>query len=144
MNKAIEFLQQQIGKEAKDSPSPLMRWLNPVMLSVEEGKISLQYSVRKEMTNPIGTLHGGATAAIIDDAIGATLFSFGEPYFYSTIHLSIDYYSPALEGELIIAETSIIKKGKQIINAQCEIWNADKTRMIARGYSSLIKTEMIR
>lgn len=26
-----------------------------------------------------------------------------------------------------------------MINAQCEIWNADKTRMIARGYSNLLK-----
>ncbi|RYZ52015.1 MAG: hypothetical protein EOP49_10500 [Sphingobacteriales bacterium] len=31
---------------------------------------------------------------------------------------------------------------EQFINAECEIWNADKTRLIAKGYSNLFKTEI--
>ena len=45
-----------------------------------------------------------------------------------------------LETAIKAAKTNIVKKGKQFINAQCELWNADKTRMIARGYSNLFKT----
>lgn len=144
MNQAIEFLKQQIGKESALSPSPLMRWLNPVILEVEEGHLAFQYKIRKEMTNPLGGIHGGISAAIIDDAIGATMFSFGEPYFYSTINNSIDYFSPAKENEIIIAETTVLKKGRQLANVQCEIWNADRSRLIAKGYSNLIKTEIKR
>ena len=137
-------LQSFIGKEFTASPSPFMHWLNPVVLSAEEGKLSFKYIIRKEMTNPMGTLHGGVTAAIIDDVIGATMFSFGEPVFYTTINNVIDYFAPAKEGDVIIAETFIVKKGRQIVNAQCEIWNEDKSRMIARGYSNLMKTSMER
>jgi len=144
MNKTVEFLKQQIGKEANLSPSPLMRWLNPILLSVDEGRMSLQYTVRHEMTNPIGTLHGGISAAIIDDAIGAAVFSLGENHFYSTINIAIDYFGKAIENETIIAETRVIKKGKQLINAQCEIWNADKSRMLVKGYSNLLKTEILK
>jgi acyl-coenzyme A thioesterase 13 len=140
MNKSLEFLQKQVGKDASKSPSPLMKWLNATMLSAEEGKLSFQYQIRKEMTNPIGNLHGGITAAIIDDAIGATTFSFGEEHFYSTINLAVDYFGTATVNDTIIAETTVIKKGRQLINAQCEIWNADKTRMLAKGYSNLLKT----
>ena len=43
------------------------------------------------------------------------------------------------ENDNIVAETQIIKRGKQFVNAQCEIWNADKTRLIARGTSNLFK-----
>lgn len=142
MNTATEFLELQVGKEATDSPSPLMRWLNPILLSVEEGRLVFQYVVRQEMTNPIGTLHGGITAAIIDDAIGATLFSYGEPWFYTTVNNVIDYLAPARLNETIIAETSVLKKGKQIVNAQCTVWNADKSRLLARGYSNLIKIDL--
>ncbi len=138
----LEVLQEHIGKEFTTTPSPFMKWLKPIVLSAEQGKLSFQYVVRKEMINPIGTLHGGVTSAIIDDIIGATMFSFNEDCFYTTINLVIDYFASAHEGDTIIADTSIVKKGKQMVNAQCEIWNEDKTRLIARGYSNLFKTNI--
>lgn len=144
MNAAVEFLKKHIGKDSSLSPSPLMRWLNPVILFAEEGKLSFEYKVRKEMTNPLGAMHGGISAAIIDDAIGAAVYSLGEEQFYSTINLAVDYFGRAPENETVIADALILKKGRQLVNAQCEIWNADKSRLIARGYSNLIKTEMNR
>lgn len=141
-NKHLEILQNHLGKEFIASPSPFMLWLKPIVLSAEEGKLRFKYLVRKEMTNPIGGLHGGITAAIIDDIIGATMFSFNENAFYTTVNNVIDYFAPARENDIIIAETVIIKKGKQMVNAQCEIWNENKTRLIARGYSNLLKTNI--
>lgn len=133
-------LQQFIGKEFSQSPSPFMKWLNPVIISAEEGHLEFQYTVRPEWLNPIGNLHGGVTAAIIDDIIGATLFSLNENSFITTINNVIDYFSTAKENDNIVAETKIIKRGRQFVNAQCEIWNAEKTRLIARGTSNLFKT----
>lgn len=140
-NTALTGLQSFIGKEFTASPSPFMQWLKPVVLAAEEGKLTFQYTVRKEMTNPASILHGGVTAAIIDDVIGATMFSFGEPYFYTSINLNVDFLAPAFEGDIIIAETSITKKGKQIVNAHCEVWNHDRTKLIAKGYTNLFKTD---
>lgn len=136
-----EFFRQNIGAEMTTSPSPLFNWLKPVILLVEKGKLILKYTIRNEMTNPMGILHGGMTAAIIDDAIGATLFGYDEPHYYVTVNLSIDYFASAKEGDQIIAETTMIKKGNQIANVQCEVWNEGRTRIIARGYSNLLRTE---
>jgi acyl-coenzyme A thioesterase 13 len=141
-SQAAAMLKANIGKEITESPSPFMAWLRPVVLKVEEGSLTFQHTIRKEMTNPFGTLHGGITAAIIDDAIGATLISYGEPYFYVSVNLVIDYLSAAREGDVVIADTAIIKKGSQVVNAQCEVWNADRTRLIAKGYTNLLKTEI--
>jgi len=132
-------LKQFIGKEFDQSPSPFMKWLNPIVLSADEGQLAFQYTVRPEWLNPIGNLHGGVTAAIVDDIIGATMFSLNENSFITTINNVIDYFSTAKENDNIVAETKIIKRGKQFVNAQCEIWNADKTRLIARGTSNLFK-----
>lgn len=132
-------LQQFIGREFDQSPSPFMKWLNPIVLSAEEGHLEFQYTVRPEWLNPIGNLHGGVTAAIIDDIIGATMFSLNENSFITTINNVIDYFSTAKENDNIVAETKIIKRGRQFVNAQCEIWNADKTKLIARGTSNLFK-----
>jgi len=139
---AAQFLKDRIGKEVTDSPSPFMSWLKPVMIEVTEGSLTFQYTVRHEMTNPFGTLHGGIIAAMIDDAIGATLISYGEPNFYVSINLVVDYLASAREGDIILAQTAITKKGNQVVNAQCEIWNADRTKLIAKGYTNLLKTEI--
>lgn len=135
----LEQLKQFIGKEFTQSPSPFMRWLNPIILSAEEGQLEFQYIIRQEWLNPVGNLHVGITAAIIDDIIGATMYSLNEGSFMTTINNVIDYFSAAKENDIIVAETKIIKRGKQFVNAQCEIWNADKTRLIARGTSNLFK-----
>jgi len=139
--KEATFLRQFIGKEVQGSPPPFMNWLRPVLLKVAEGSLAFQHTVRAEMTNPFGTLHGGVTAAIIDDAIGATLIAYGEPVFHVTINLAVDYFAAAREGDVIIAETQVIKKGSQIVNAQCEVWNEARTRLLAKGYTNLIKTK---
>jgi len=138
----LQHLKTLIGKEFSDSPSPFMKWLKPVVISVEQGHLEFQYKIRPEWLNPIGNLHGGVTAAIIDDVLGATMFSLNEPTFYTTINNVIDYFGIAKESENIIAETHITKLGKQFVNATCEIWNADKSRLIAKGTSNLFKTEI--
>ncbi len=139
---ALKMLQHSIGKEAQGTPSAFMNWLRPTILSAVKGKLSLQYTVRNEMTNAMGNLHGGVTSGIVDDILGATVFSLGEPHFYATINLSIDYLSAVKEGEVVIAHSEVIKQGRQLIHAQCEIWNADQTRLVARGQSNLLKTEI--
>ncbi|MCW3160495.1 PaaI family thioesterase [Chryseobacterium oryctis] len=135
----LQILKSFIGKEFTQSPSPFMKWLNPIVVSAEEGNIEFKYKVREEWLNPMGNMHGGITAAIIDDIIGATMFSLNENTFIVTINNSIDYFSTAKENDNIVAETKIIKRGKQFVNAQCEIWNEDKSRLIARGTSNLFK-----
>jgi len=141
MNKALALFESLVGKDSSESISPLMRWLNPTLLSAEAGKLEFSYVIREEMTNPMGILHGGTTAAIIDDAVGATVFSLGKSNMYTTVNLAVDYFASAKAGDTIIAVATIIKNGNQIINTSCEVWNGDRTRMIAKGHSNLIKID---
>ncbi len=138
----FEKMKSFTGKEFTESLSPLMRWLNPIIISAEQGALEFEYIIRPEWLNPAGNLHGGVTAAIMDDIIGATIISLDEPNFYSTINNVVDYFSTAGVEEKIIAATRIVKKGKQFVNAECEIWNCERSRMIARGTSNLFRTEI--
>jgi len=132
------FLRSFAGKVVSGSPSPFMDWLQPVVISAEFGALSFSYIVRKEMTNPQGTLHGGITAAIIDDLIGATVYGMGLSNIYTTVNNVIDYFATAREGDLIIAQTTVVKRGKRIINLQCEVFLPAKKRLIAKGYSNML------
>ncbi len=139
MKKALDFFKSRIGSDSSDSISPLMRWLNPTLLSAAPGALEFSYVIREEMTNPMGILHGGTTAAIIDDAVGAAVFSLEKEDWYTTVNLAVDYFASAKAGDTIIAKTSITKNGHQIVNTSCEIWNADRSRLLAKGHSNLIR-----
>lgn len=138
-NKRLYLMQLSVNKEFRDSPSPFMHWLKPIIREAEYGALKFEYLIRKEMTNPMGVLHGGVTAGIIDDIIGATVFTMNLSHHYTTINNYIDYFSSAKEADIIEAHTSILKRGQQIINLQCEIWLPSKKRLIARGYSNMIR-----
>jgi acyl-coenzyme A thioesterase 13 len=138
IHERLLFMQAFKGTEIKDSPSCYMNWLRPVVISAEPGELVFSYIVRKDMTNHVGMLHGGVIAGIIDDLIGATVYTLGLKENYTTINNSIDYFAPAKEGSLIIAKTAIVKRGKTIINLACEISLSEKKRLIAKGYSNML------
>jgi acyl-coenzyme A thioesterase 13 len=62
-----------------------------------------------------------------------------EQHYYTTINNVIDYFAVARQGETIIADTSIVRKGKQMANVQCEIWNENRTKLLAKGSSNLLQ-----
>ncbi len=132
------IFQSFTGKEISQSPSHFMNWLKPTLISAEKGSLQCSYVVRKEMTNPYGILHGGITAGIIDDLIGATVYVLGLNDRYTTVNNNIDYFAPANEGDTITAKTAIVKQGRAIINLQCEIFLPAKNRLIAKGYSNML------
>jgi acyl-coenzyme A thioesterase 13 len=138
VNDRLKVFQSFIGIEVTNSPSNFMNWLKPTVISAEKGSLHCSYIVRNEMTNPYGILHGGITAGIIDDLIGATVFTLGLSNAYTTVNNNIDYFAPAKEGDLITAKTSIVKQGRTIINLQCEIFLPSKDRLIAKGYSNML------
>jgi acyl-coenzyme A thioesterase 13 len=137
-NDRLKVFQSFIGTEVTHSPSNFMNWLRPTVINAEKGSLHCSYVIRNEMTNPYGILHGGITAGIIDDLIGATVFTLGLSNAYTTINNNIDYFAPAKEGDIITAKTSILKQGRTIINLQCELFLPSKNRLIAKGYSNML------
>ena len=140
-NSRIDIMKQFIGKKTFESPSPFSHWLKPIIKEVSYGSLICEFTIRKDMTNPMGMLHGGVSAGIIDDIIGATIYSMDLSHQFTTINNYIDYFSPSMEGDIIEARTTVIKLGRLIINLQCEIWLPSNKRLIARGYSNMIRIE---
>lgn len=137
MNPTLAFLKSQVGLPTDQSPSPLGRWLNGTLEAAEEGALVIRYEVRPEMANPAGILHGGAISAMIDDAIGMTVFSLHRPHFYASLNLSVDFLSRAYPGQTVRAHTRLVRAGKTVINAECVI-SDEAGDIIARGISNLM------
>lgn len=140
-NKRLQLLQSFIGKPFSESPSPFAKWLNGTVVSVDENSVEFQFEVRKEMTNPVGMLHGGVISGMIDDCMGVTFFILGLEYFYPTINLNVEFFSSVKEGETVTVQTKVVKKGRTIINLKAEVMNEEQ-KVIAFATSNLAVSQI--
>lgn len=134
---ALNVLRKSIGRKFDMSPSPFGRWLAPTVVNVAEDSLSFGYEVREDMCNPSGRLHGGVSAAIADDIIGATVICSGWAQTFATIHSTIEYFAPAERGQRIVASTSIGEKNAKLLSADCGIC-AEDGKLLIRASSRLL------
>jgi acyl-coenzyme A thioesterase 13 len=136
----LELLQGAIGKAMGEvSLSATGRWLNGTLRAADATSLQMEYTIREEMTNMVSTLHGGITAAMLDDSMGMLLnvTSLGEGFF-ATVNLTVDYLGPARLGDVIIATAQINRKGRQIANLEGWLRHTNG-KAIAHATSNLLK-----
>jgi len=141
-NKIVSFFKSNLNKEITNSPSPVGNWLKGVMKKADKGKLSVEFKIRPEMTNPMGYVHGGIFSLIIDEIIGATIFTLNLDNHFVTVNLNVDYFSNVKIGEVVLAKSNIIKQGKNIINIECNIYNSEN-KLLVKGSSNLIKNSSL-
>jgi uncharacterized protein (TIGR00369 family) len=139
-NKRLQLLKSFIGKPFSGSPSPYANWLNGTVIAVDENSVEFEFKVRKEMTNPAGTLHGGVISGMFDDCMGINFMILGTENFYPSINLNVEFFSPAKEGDMVLVKTNLVKKGKTVINIKADMFSAG--RIIASATSNLAYSEM--
>ena len=140
---ALEALRAKIDESMHSSPSPVGRWLNGTLRVVEEGSLTIEFVVREDMTNPVGILHGGIAAAMMDEVLGITVYSLGHENFYTTVNLHIDYLSSARMGETVRVQSHIIRKGRNIVHADCRMTNPEG-KLLAKATTNMLETTIRR
>ncbi len=135
----LEKMRAMISNPELVVASPVGKWLKAKIYSIDSGSIRAKVVIRKEMTNPVGKLHGGVIALIADEAIGGAVLSTGVDMFYVTVNLSIDYLQGADLGDELTIHGKVIRKGTKIINGECYIYNNENV-IIAKATSNLVAT----
>ena len=138
-NKRLSFLRPFIGRPMDQHFSPVAKWLNGVLLSIEAGSMEAEYHVREDMCNPMGTLHGGIAATILDDIVGTMGYALGREFGFTSVNLNCDFLNPAVVGDVLVAKSAVIRAGKNIAHVEGRLVNAHG-RMIAKCTSNLIQT----
>lgn len=103
-------------------PSPYMHLLG---IEVEEAvypraRLVLEYN--KKLTNPMGTLHGGVIASLVDAALGCALFQDRKVRGIATVELKVNYLKAITEGTVYI-EGEILHRGSSMAFGQVHIYN---------------------
>ncbi|MFP4470071.1 MAG: PaaI family thioesterase [Bacteroidales bacterium] len=140
-NPVLEFLRTMEGKYLEGSPSPVTAWLHGRLAEVSKGFAIMEYEVRKEMTNPLGTLQGGIFTTMMDDALGVAVYSLGKDKFYTSVNFHVDYLESAMVGHRIRVHARIMREGNTILNVLMEVKD-ESGKTLALGTSNLVGKEV--
>lgn len=117
----MEYLQAMIDGEIP--PPPISRALGFILSEIGEGRAVFTCEPQEYHYNPIGVVHGGLAATLLDSATGVathTMLSAGTGY--TTIELHINLLRPLTSTTgLIRAEAEIIHFGRTIATSQGRI-----------------------
>jgi len=141
MNPILEYLKNEINKPITKSVSPSSLWMRGVLLDIDEGVATISYEIRKEMTNPLGTIQGGVMAALIDDTMGLAFYTLFQKNMYTSTNLNVNFLFGAREGEVVTVKAKMVRMGKKIANIECKVYN-EKGDIITTATSNLVVTSV--
>ena len=119
---------------------PVSQWLDGRIVSCGVGEIEVKFKVRPEMGNPVGLLHGGIQAAMMDEVIGMASATLGDKGFMLTIDLHTNFLGRVEVGETVLARARMVRTGRRISHAVCQLVD-EAGRVVARADANLVKTE---
>ncbi|AXS39555.1 PaaI family thioesterase [Breoghania sp. L-A4] len=123
----LEVLQGII--DARLPAPPIARTLSFALREAEHGRAVFAGTPTFDSYNPLGTVHGGWTATLLDSALACAVHSTlaaGEGY--TTMEFKVNCVRPITEatGELV-CEGRIIHRGRRMATSEASLRDADGT-----------------
>jgi len=91
----------------------------------DDGVLTSEFTLTEAHQGPPGHTHGGASAAILDEAMGLVVWAAGHKV--AAVNLNIDYQKPLPLNELLVLTAHITQIEERKIFSAGEIRLADST-----------------
>lgn len=125
--------------EGRIPPPPIAKTLDFLPTLVEEGRVIFSVVPSEFHYNPIGVVHGGLAATLLDSALGCavqTVVPMGMAY--TTIELHVNYVRAITKDSgQIDCEATILHLGRQLATAQAKITDA-QGKLYAHGTTTCL------
>ncbi len=120
-------------------PPTIAVLLGMAPVEVGEGFASFEMTPDERMMNPIGSVHGGIAATILDSCMGCAVHTTLEPgQGYTTAQLNIHYLRAMQPGMGIVRATgTVIHRGRKQSTAEGKLYAADG-KLVAHGTTTCL------
>ncbi|HEY0884998.1 MAG TPA: PaaI family thioesterase [Ramlibacter sp.] len=109
--------------------APIARTLNFMLLEADEGRALFQGTPGPAHLNPMGTVHGGWYATLLDSALGCAVHTMLPPgRAYTTAELGVNLVRAiGPKAPRVRAEGKVIHCGRQLATAEGRLFGPDGT-----------------
>ena len=131
----LEFLREVLA--ARLPAPPISATLDFTLDEVDEGRAVFSVTPGEEHYNPIGSMHGGVYATLLDSAAGCAVQSTLPPGMgYTSLDLSVKFLKRiTVDTGRVRAIGTIISRGRQTALAEARLVDA-KDRLLAHATST--------
>jgi uncharacterized protein (TIGR00369 family) len=121
-------------------PPPIARLLDFEVLEVEDGRAVFAMEPAEWMYNPIGSVHGGIAATILDSCMGCAVHTTLEAGVgYTTTDLQVRYLRAMSDTTgRVLAEGRVIHRGKRTATAEGRLFVESDERLLAHGTTGCV------
>jgi uncharacterized protein (TIGR00369 family) len=106
---------------------------------VEHGRVVISLDTRPDFANPLGTVHGGIAAVLLDSAMGCAVHTTLPALVgYTTLELKVNYIRAAsTNGQTLTATGTVIHCGRRTATAEGRVLDENGT-LIAHATTTCI------
>ena len=118
--------QLRLGFQADENAAPIAKTLDYRLIEVEEGRVVFEGTPTRAVYNPIGTVHGGWMATLLDSACACAVHSMLRPgQVYTTLEIKTVFHRALTEGVPVKAEGRIVQIGRRAGFAEADLKGLD-------------------
>ncbi len=132
----LEYMSAIVAGEMPPPPIAVTMRLRPVEL--EEGRVVFEGEPGEEHYNPIGVVHGGYAATLLDSALGCAV--------HTTLPAGVGYTSLGLEAKFVrpisrdtgrvLCEADVVYRGRKQATAEARLTAAASGKLLAHGQAT--------
>ncbi|GFQ02226.1 acyl-coenzyme a thioesterase 13 [Phtheirospermum japonicum] len=118
------------------------KFIEPIVMQglkidhIERGRIVCSFTVPPRLVNNENSLHGGATAALVDIVGSAVIFTVGATFTGVSVEINVSYLGCAYVGEEIEIECKALRVGKALAVVSVDFTSKITGKLIAQGRHS--------
>jgi uncharacterized protein (TIGR00369 family) len=132
----MEYMQAIVAGELPPPPIAVTMRMRPIELG--EGRAVFEGEPGEEHYNPIGVVHGGYAATLLDSALGCAV--------HTTLPAGVGYTSLGLEAKFVrpitrdtgrvLCEATVLYRGRKQATSEATLTAADSGKLIAHGIAT--------
>ena len=113
----------QLSENIGDVLASIRRLIGMRFDEIEHGRVVMSLDTRPDFTNPLGTVHGGIAATLLDSVMGCAVHTtLPAGVSYTSLEIKVNYIRAArTDGQTLTATGSVVHVGRRTATAEGKV-----------------------
>jgi uncharacterized protein (TIGR00369 family) len=134
----IDYMRALAAGKLPAPPIAVVMSMGPI--EIEEGRVVFAGEPGEEHYNPIGIVHGGYAATILDSVLGCAVHTtLPVGVGYTSLGLEVKYLRPiSRDTGRVRCEGTVVHRGRRQATAEARLTSEESGKLLATGTSTLM------
>jgi uncharacterized protein (TIGR00369 family) len=134
----LDYMRAMVSGELPPPPIAVLLNMGPVEL--EAGRAVFEGDPGEEHYNPIGVVHGGYAATLLDSALGCAVHTtLPAGVGYTTLSLEVKFVRPLTRAiERVRATAEVVHRGQRQATAEARLTDAETGKLLAHATATCL------